>query len=96
MNTVASQNIPWVRSPVTWGMSPGWEDTISSIQIMAPGLVSEGLLIDPPECLNLVLHGLLWEVTNKQGTQGGSFLILLIFFGIIPLLDSLVRYLKDQ
>ena len=63
---------------------------------MDPGLVSEGFLIDPPEHLPLVLNGLLWEFPNKHATQGGSFLIFLSFLGIIPLLDSLRRDLKDK
>ena len=53
-------------------MRPGWEETIWSIKFMALGLVSEGFLIDPPECLPLSLHGLLWEFSNSQATQGGS------------------------
>ena len=61
---VAAQNLECVRAPVTWGMSPGWEETIWSIEVMAPGLVSEGFLIGPLECLLLVLHGILWEFTN--------------------------------
>ena len=65
-----------------------------STEIMCPGLVSEGILIDPLECLSLVLHGLLWDFSNMQDTQEGSFLILIIFLGIIPILDSLKRDLK--
>ena len=82
--------------PVNSGMIPGWEDIIWSIEAMAPGMISEGFLIDPLECLPLVLHGLLWDFPNIQATQVGSFLILLIFLGIIPLLDILMRDLKDQ
>ena len=48
----------------------GWKYTIWSIEVMAPGLVSEGLLIDLPECLTLVLHGLLWYFPNNQAAQG--------------------------
>ena len=59
-------------------------------------MLSEGFLIDPPESLPLLLHGLLWVFTNIYETQGGSFLTLLNFLGIIPLFDSLKRYLKDQ
>ena len=33
---------------------------------------------------------------NIQATQGGIFLILLIFLGIIPILGSLMREFKDQ
>ena len=63
---------------------------------MEPGLVYEGFLIEPPECLPLVIHGIMWDFPNIQATQVGSFLILLIFLGIIPLLDILMRYLKEQ
>ena len=57
---MADQNIVWVKFLVTWVMSSGWEEKIWSIEFMAPGMVSKGLLIDPPESLPLVLHGLLW------------------------------------
>ena len=77
-------------------MRPGWADTIWSIEVMTLGLVSEGFLIDPLEHLPLVLHGLLWYFPNMQATQGGSFLILMSFLGIIPLLDSLRRDFKEQ
>ena len=63
---------------------------------MDPGLVSKGLLIDLPERLPLVLHGLLWDFTKKKVTQGGSFLIFMIFLGINPLLDIMRRNLKEQ
>ena len=63
---------------------------------MASGLVSEVFLIELPKNLPLVIHGLLWDFTNKQATQGGSFLILLILLGIITLLDSLRRDLKEK
>ena len=56
---------------------------------MAPGLVSEVFLIDPPKRLPLVLHGLLWYFPNREATQGRSFLTLLIFLGIIYLLGNL-------
>ena len=78
MNKVDEHNIAWVRAPVTWGMIPGWVDTIWSIEAMALDLVSEGFLIDPPECLLLILHGILWDFPNMQGTQVEIFLILLI------------------
>ena len=39
---------------------------------MAPGLVFEGLLIDPPDCLPFILHGLLWEFPNNLAAQGGG------------------------
>ena len=58
MNTVAAQNLAWVRAPVTLGMSPVWADTIWSMEVMSPGLVFEGFLIDPLEYLTLILHGL--------------------------------------
>ena len=77
-------------------MKPGWTDTTRKIEAMDLGLVSEGLLIDPLDCLPLVLHGILWDFTNKQSKQGGSFLILLRFLGIIPLLDIMRKYLKDK
>ena len=93
---MADQNLAWVGAPVTWEMSPGWEDILLSIEVMAPSLVSEVSLIDPPECLPLVLRGLLWEFRNSQETQGGSFLELLIFLGIIPLLDNLRTDFKLQ
>ena len=48
------------------------------------------------ECLPLVLNGLLWYFQNMQVTQGGRFLIILRFMGIILLLDSLMSYLKEQ
>ena len=73
-------------------MSSGWAENILSIKVMTPGMVSEGFLIDPPENFPLVLHGLLWEFPNKKMTQGG---ILLSLLGIIPLLGSLRRDLKD-
>ena len=63
---------------------------------MAPDLVSGGLLIDPLECLPLVLHGLLWDFKNMQVSQGGSFMILLSFLGIIHLLDILRKNFKEQ
>ena len=85
-----------VRAPVTLGMIPGWADTIFSIEVMSPGLVSEGFLIDSPGCLSLVIHGLLWDFQNRQATQGGGVLIFLRFLGIIPLLDNLRRYLKEK
>ena len=61
---------------------------------MAPGMVSEGFLVDSPECLPLILHGLLWYFPNNQATQWGVFMTLVIFMGIITLLDNLSRYLK--
>ena len=78
------QNLMWVRTPVTLGMIPGWAETIWSIEVMAPDLVSEGFLIEPLECLPLVLHELLWDFKNIQDKQGGIFLILLRFLGITP------------
>ena len=42
---------------------------------MASSLISEGLLMDLPECLALVLHGLLLDFPNNEATQGGSFRI---------------------
>ena len=54
------------------GVSSGWVETLWSIEVMAPGLVSKGFLVDPPERLPLVFHGLLWEFSNRQATQGGG------------------------
>ena len=82
---MADQNLAWVRAPVTWGMIPGWSDTDWSTEVMAPGLLSKGFLIDPIECLPLVLYDLLWDFVNMQATQGVSFMIFLSFFGITPL-----------
>ena len=62
---------------------------------MAPGLVSEGFLIELPEILPLLLHGLLSGFPKRQATQGGSFMVFLIFLGAIPLLDSLRRDFKE-
>ena len=93
---MAVHNLVWVRAPLTWGVIPGWADTICSIDFMSPGLVSKSFLIHLPDCFYLVLHGLLWGFTNRQATQGGGVLTLLVFLGIIPLLESLRRYLKEQ
>ena len=93
---MASQNLTSVRSPVTLEMIPGWKETICSIEVIAPGLVSEGFLIEPPENLPLVFHGILWGFPSRQGTQGGSFLILPRLMVIIHLLDSLRRHFKVQ
>ena len=72
MNTVAAYNIKWGRSTVTWVMHPGWAETIWSIEVMAPGLVSNIFLIDTLECFHLVLHDLLWDLTNMKAR--GEFL----------------------
>ena len=56
------------------------------MEFMDPGLVSEVFLMDPPERLPLVFHGLLWDFPNIQTTQGGKFFTLLSFLGIISLL----------
>ena len=61
------------------------------MEVMAPGMVSEGLLMDPPERLPLVLHGLWWDFPNMHATQGGNLFTLLCFLVIIPLLESLRR-----
>ena len=87
---VAAQNFVLVRTPVTFSMSPGWSDTIMSIEFMDPGLVSEGFLIDLLECLPLVIYGLLWDFPDIQATQGPIFVTPLIFLDIIPLFDSLI------
>ena len=52
------------------------------------GIVSEGLLIEPPQNFPLVLHGLLWDLLNIQVTK--VFLkTLMRLLGIIPLLENL-------
>ena len=91
---MAVQNLTWFIALVTWVMGPGWADTIWSIEVMAQVLVSEGFMIDLHECLPLVLNGLLWDFPNIQVKQRGSFLILLSFLGIIPLLNILRRNFK--
>ena len=63
---------------------------------MAPGMISNDFLINPPERLPLVLHGLLLGFPNIQATQEGSFLNFLSFLGIILLLDIMIRDLKEQ
>ena len=68
-----AHNLVWVISSVTWGVIPGWSETIRLIEVISPGLVSKGFLIEPLYCLPLVLQELLWYFTNKQATQGGSF-----------------------
>ena len=93
---MATQNLAWVRVPVTWVIVPGWIDTTWSIEVMDPGLLSEEFLIDPLESLPLVLYGLLWDFPNIQATQGRSFMILMSFLDIIPLSYSLMRDLKEQ
>ena len=93
---MAVQNLVWVIYPATWQIIPGWEDTTWSIEVMALGLVSEGLLINPLQCLPLILHGLSWGFPNIQATQGRRFLVLISFLVIILLLDSMMRDLKDQ
>ena len=92
----ASQNLSWMCFPVTWGLRYGWAEIIWSIEFMDLSMVYEGFLIEPPECLTLVLHGLLWDFKNSQATQGGSFITLLVFLGIIIILYSLRRQLKVQ
>ena len=90
----------WFRSLVTWGVSPVWEETIWSIEFMAPVLVSDGFLVDPHECL----PGLSFSLWYSMGYFGnlqicrlhkvGGVMILLIFLGIIPLFGSMRRDLK--
>ena len=53
-------------------MSTGWEEKIWSIEVMVPGLVSKGFLVDLPDCLHLGPHGILCDFPNKQATQGGG------------------------
>ena len=40
-------------------MGTGWEEIIWLIKFMSPGMVYEGFLVDPNECLTLVLYLLL-------------------------------------
>ena len=93
---VAAHNHVWVRPPVTCGMIHGWEDTIWSIEFMAPGLVYEGFLIDLLGRFTMLIHGILCAFKNIQATQGGGVLIMLILLGVIPLLDSLRMDLGKQ
>ena len=65
---MADQNLGWVKAQVTWGVIPGWVETIWSIEFIALGLVSESFLINPSDNFLLVLHGLLWDFTNIQAT----------------------------
>ena len=64
------------------------------MEFMDPGLVSEVFLMDPPERLPLVFHGLLWDFPNREATHRGNFLTSLIFLGIIPFLEILRRDLN--
>ena len=93
---VADQSLLWVRSPMTQVISPSCADNIWSIKLMAPVLVSEGFLMDPPQHLPLVLHVLLWVFPYSQATQGGLGQTFLSFLGIINLLGNLSNYLKKQ
>ena len=81
---------------MTWIIIPGWAYIICQINVMNLGLVSKGFLVDPPDRLPLVFHGLLWDFPNSQATQGGFFLSFLRFLDISPLLDNMSRYLKVQ
>ena len=82
---------------MTWGVIPGWAETIWSIEVMALGLVSKGFLIDPPDCLPWYYMASCGTFQKKTGdTRGVGYLILLNLPGIIYLLDILMRYLKDQ
>ena len=93
---MVAQNLACVIALVTWGMRSSWAETIWSINVLAPGLVSEVFLINPPERLPLILHGLLWDFSNSQATLGGSFPTLWILLGIIPFFDHLRGYLKEK
>ena len=81
---------------VTWGMIPGKWDIICSTEVMAPGQFSRVFLIDPPGLLVLVLHGLLWESPNIYSTQGGSFMVVLRFFGMITLFNNTMNDFNVQ
>ena len=93
---VAFQNLSCVIAPVTLGVITGWAGIIWSTEVMIPGLLSNLFLINPPGCLHLVIHGLLWNFLNRQAVQGENFLALLIFWGVINLLDNLSIYFKVQ
>ena len=93
---MAAHNLAWFRSPVASEIIPDWAETVCSIEFIALGLVSESFLIDPPECLTLVIHGLLWDFPNIQATQGGSYMVFMSFLVIIPLLGSLRGYLREK
>ena len=56
---LSAQNISWVSDPVTCGIIPVLEEIIWSNEVISMGLVSKGFLIDPHDCLPLVLHDLL-------------------------------------
>ena len=56
--------------PVTWETIPYLVDTICFIEVVAPGLVLEGFMMDLAKSLTLVLHGFLWDFPNMQTTQG--------------------------
>ena len=77
-------------------MIPGWAETIRSIKVVVPGLVSSVFLVNPPEHFPLILHGLLRDFPSIQATQGDSFLILMSFLGVIPLLDNPRSNFKEQ
>ena len=70
---MASHNLVWISALVNWITRSGWTEIIWSIKVMAMGLVSEDLLIEPPGCLALVFHGILWDFPNRQETQGRNF-----------------------
>ena len=59
-------------------------------------MVFKGFMIDLPEHLILVLHGILWNLRNRQAAQGGSFLTLMRLLGIVPFLGNISRDLKEQ
>ena len=66
---MASQNLVWVSNLVTEGTIPSWLDIICSAEVMAPGFLSEGFLIDPPLFLPLFLHCILWYLPNRQAIK---------------------------
>ena len=93
----------WISGPqkqwlyrIFRGLYPQWlggwslvgQITYDKFKVMEPGLVSKGFLMDPPDHLPLVIHGLLWELSNRQAKQGGIFLTLLSLLGIRPLLET--------
>ena len=51
-------------------MRPGWSEITWSVEVISPGLVSEGYLNEPPDNFRLVLYGPLWYLSNRQTTQG--------------------------
>ena len=66
------------------------------MEVMAHGLVLESFLMDPPECLALFFHSILWDFPNRQARQGNNFCTLLIFLVVIYHLEILGRDLNEK